>query len=67
MLEFLGHGIFLILGIAIGAGIMYAFELIMDWKEEKQQDQLARAFERIKTDKAFWKVMDEEGKENEKG
>lgn len=67
MLEFLGYGIFLILGIGIGAGIMYAFELIMDWKEEKQQEQLARAFERIKTDKAFWRVMDEEGKENEKG
>lgn len=67
MLEFIGHGIFLILGIAIGAGIMYTFELIMDLKEEKQQEQLARAFERIKTDKAFWRGMEKEDKENEKG
>ena len=39
MLEFIGHGIFLILGIAIGASIMYTFELIMDWKEERENDE----------------------------
>lgn len=36
MLEFIGHGIYLVIGIVIGAGIMYAFELIMDWKEDKE-------------------------------
>ena len=39
MLEFIGHGIFLILGIGIGAGIMYAYELIMDWREERENDK----------------------------
>ncbi len=36
MLEFIGHGLFLVLGIIIGASIMYGFELIMDWKEDKE-------------------------------
>ena len=35
MLEFIGYGLFLVIGMVVGAGIMYAFELIMDYKEDK--------------------------------
>ncbi len=35
-LEFIGNGIFLTIGVGIGAAIMYVFELIMDWKEDRE-------------------------------
>lgn len=35
-LTFLGNGIFLTVGVAIGAALMYGFELYLDWKEDKE-------------------------------
>ena len=39
MLETLIHIVFLIMGIVIGATIMYGFELFMDWKEDKLNER----------------------------
>ena len=35
-LEFIGHGIFLTIGFALGVAVMYFFEVFMDWKEDRQ-------------------------------
>lgn len=36
MLEFIGHGIYFIIGLCLGASIMYFFEVFMDWKEDRK-------------------------------
>ena len=65
----LGNILFFIIGLFIGASIMYFFEVYMDWKEDKdeakRQEQIARAFERIKDDRAFWRGMEKEDREND--
>ena len=38
MLEMLGNISFLLLGVVIGASIMYGFEIFMDWKEDQEGD-----------------------------
>lgn len=37
MLENLGMISYLLLGIVIGAGIMYFFEVFMDWREDQEE------------------------------
>ena len=32
----IGNVIFCIIGVCIGSSIMYGFELIMDWKEDRE-------------------------------
>ena len=36
-LEFIGHLMLFIFGVGIGAGIMYGFEVFMDWKEDREE------------------------------
>lgn len=66
----LGNDLFCVIGVVLGASIMYFFEVYMDCKEDrdeaKRQEQLARAFERIKDDRAFWRGMEKEDREAEK-
>ena len=38
-LNFIGKWIFLTIGVGIGAAIMYSFELIMDWKEDREDEK----------------------------
>ena len=46
----LGNILFFIIGLVIGASIMYGFELYQDWKLEKEQEEIKRAWERIKAE-----------------
>lgn len=36
-LTFLGNGIFLTVGVVIGAALMYGFEIYLDWKEDRNE------------------------------
>lgn len=36
MLELLGNILFFVIGLVIGASIMYGFDLYQDWKEERK-------------------------------
>lgn len=51
----LGNILFFIIGLVVGAGIMYGFELFWDWKEDKEEAQEAVVREAIESLKA--KIM----------
>ena len=34
----IGNTLFCIIGVFIGASIMYGFEVYMDWKEDREND-----------------------------
>ena len=36
-LYFIGNCIFGVVGVIVGASIMYGFELFMDWKEDREE------------------------------
>ena len=38
-LELFGHIIYLCIGVCIGTSIMYFFEVYMDWKEDREEDE----------------------------
>lgn len=39
MLEKIMFVLFFVVGVGVGAGIMYGFELYQDWKEDKEEEK----------------------------
>lgn len=39
MLEIIGFATPFIMGVVVGAGIMYGFEVYSDWKEEQEEEK----------------------------
>lgn len=52
----LGNILFFIIGLVVGASIMYGFELYQDWREDRADEQrevvIREAFERLKEKEA---------------
>lgn len=52
----LGNILFFIIGLVVGASIMYGFELYQDWREDRADAQreavIREAFERLKEKEA---------------
>ena len=52
----LGNILFFVIGLVVGAGIMYGFELFWDWKEDKEDAQreavIREALERLREKEA---------------
>lgn len=38
-LENIMHILYFAIGVGVGAGIMYVFELYQDWKEDKEEEK----------------------------